>query len=67
MTITKLHTSCPAAGFATFSDGKSYDWVISGYDGSIIFHTDRGPKGYRTSLSFRSTKRAAALIAALNA
>jgi hypothetical protein len=74
MTITQLRTSCfagannaPIAGFVIFSDGKAYDWMVHPIDGGIVFHADRGPVGYRTSVSFRSAKRAAALTAALNA
>lgn len=72
MTITSIHTSCfaganrrPTAGWATFADGKAYDWMVHPIDGDIVFHADRGPKGFRTSVSFRSAKRAAAIIAAL--
>lgn len=72
MTITSLHISCttganrrPNAGWAVFSDGKGYDWMVHPIDGDIVFHTDRGPKGCRTLVSFRSAKRAAAISAAL--
>ncbi len=72
MTITNIHTSCfaganrrPAAGFVTFADGKAYDWMVHPIDGDIVFHTDRGQPGYKTFVSFRSAKRAAAVIAAL--
>ncbi|NCX79087.1 MAG: hypothetical protein EBW96_04185 [Actinobacteria bacterium] len=73
MQVTSIHTSCfaganraPTAGFVTFSDGKSYDWMVHPIDGHILFHTDRRYEGYSTSVSFQSAKRAAAVIAALN-
>ena len=73
MNVTNLHISCttganrrPAAGWAVFSDGKGYDWMVHPINGDIVFHADRGPKGYRNSVSFRSAKRAAAVLSALN-
>ena len=73
MNVTSIHASCfagsnnrPLAGFVTFSDGKAYDWMIHPIDGGIIFHTDRRFAGYTDSVSFKSAKRAAAVIADLD-
>jgi hypothetical protein len=72
MKTTKIHISCcvgdnrrPSGGWAIFSDGKGYDWMIHPIDGDMIFFADRGPRGYKTFVSFRSPKRAAALSEAL--
>ena len=55
----------PIAGTATFSDGKVYDWMVHPIDGDIIFHTDRKQAGYSDTVSFKSAKRAAAIMAAI--
>ena len=73
MNVTSIHASCfagsnnrPLAGFVAFSDGKAYDWMIHPIDGGIIFHTIRRFDGYSDTVSFKSAKRAAAVIAALD-
>jgi hypothetical protein len=73
MNVTSIHASCfagsnnrPLAGFVTFSDGKAYDWMVHPIDGGIIFHTIRRFDGYSDTVSFKSAKRAAAVLTALD-
>lgn len=72
MTVTKLIIGStrgtnkrPTSGGVFFADGAAYDWFIHPITDEVFFSTHRYQGGSAIPFSFRSPKRAAALLAKL--
>jgi hypothetical protein len=72
VTITKIRgyagaNKRPTRGIATFSDGKTYEWSIHRLTGVPYFFTEKLNDALeREIVTFSSSKRAAALMAAIS-
>jgi hypothetical protein len=74
MNVTKIRIACtsganraPSGGDVTFDDGKAYEWIVQPVTGEIILFNYRRTAGRAVLASFQSPKRAAAVLAAINA